>query len=359
MGAMDYLKSFPALEGLVDLANRDDIDIRPTLLRVLTDLYVSKPKHSSDEARQYTELALRLLDGVDVSARHNVAQKLASYGQAPDQVLRKLARDVFAVAEPILRYSQCLTSAELTAIARELCGGHAALIATREGHAQHIRPASATSRSDPFAGTDAAGSELNEVFQGANAAERRMILLNLHYAPLHVAKPIAPPLAVEAVRRLEAAALAHNLAGFVRELARALGLSHEHARRLANDASGEPIVIAARALDMPAEMLQRILLCLNPLIAQSVQRVYDLADLFEELKPEAALRMLAIWQTIDRKPQAASHQPQLYNDETRRRPEGVRPEARPAANVAGRSVDRRFNKSPSSDPRASTRRNWR
>ena len=30
------------LDGLVDLACRDGVDIRPTLLRVLTDLYVQK-----------------------------------------------------------------------------------------------------------------------------------------------------------------------------------------------------------------------------------------------------------------------------------------------------------------------------
>ena len=37
----------PKLDGLVDLACRDGVDIRPTLLRVLTDLYVQKPKHSA------------------------------------------------------------------------------------------------------------------------------------------------------------------------------------------------------------------------------------------------------------------------------------------------------------------------
>ena len=51
---MDYLKSYPALEGLVDLANRDGIDVSVTLLRVLTDLYVIKSSHSSEEERQYT-----------------------------------------------------------------------------------------------------------------------------------------------------------------------------------------------------------------------------------------------------------------------------------------------------------------
>ena len=39
---------FPKLEGLDSLARRDGVDIRPTLLRVLTDLYVQKPAHTSE-----------------------------------------------------------------------------------------------------------------------------------------------------------------------------------------------------------------------------------------------------------------------------------------------------------------------
>ncbi|MEI9803915.1 MAG: hypothetical protein WDN48_04915 [Pseudolabrys sp.] len=41
--------SHPPLDGLLDLACRDGVEIRPTLLRVLTDLYVQKPTHSAAE----------------------------------------------------------------------------------------------------------------------------------------------------------------------------------------------------------------------------------------------------------------------------------------------------------------------
>ena len=55
----------PNLDGLVELGNRDGVDIRPTLLRVTTDLYVAKDRHSAAEEQHYTELALRLIDLVD------------------------------------------------------------------------------------------------------------------------------------------------------------------------------------------------------------------------------------------------------------------------------------------------------
>src|SRR5689334_24492157 len=86
----DY-SAFPRIEGLVDLASRDGIDVRPTLLRVLTDLYVQTRSHTPDEEAQYTELALRLLDNVDVVTRATVAVRLAAYPRAPLAVLHRLS----------------------------------------------------------------------------------------------------------------------------------------------------------------------------------------------------------------------------------------------------------------------------
>ncbi len=135
------------------------------------------------------------------------------------------------------------------------------------------------------------------------------------------ADPIAPAFASESTHRLEAAALGHNSELFARELERVLAISRPQARRIYEDELGEPIVVAAVALGMPAMMLQRILLCLCPAISQSVQRVYELALLHEEIKPDAALRLVAIWRAshpAESKSQtrtAATHEPQLWRDE--------------------------------------------
>ena len=58
-----------SLDNLTHLGLRSGVDMRPTLLRVLTDLYVQKLTHTPEEERHYTELALRLLDAVDVATR--------------------------------------------------------------------------------------------------------------------------------------------------------------------------------------------------------------------------------------------------------------------------------------------------
>ncbi len=336
---MDYLKSFPALEGLVDLANREEVDINPTLLRVLTDLYVTKPRHSRDEERQYTELVLRLLDVVDIAARHRLAQKLADYAAAPPAVVRRLARDVIAVAEPILLRSRVLSRAEMLAIAQKTSPRHVALLT---GEASEPQTSKTEAAGELFSGVAAPASELNDLFFTADATERRLILLNLDYAPFPPAKPVELPIAREAVRRLELAAFSHSVESFARELARPLAISHGQARRIASDPLGDPIVVAAKALGMPAEVLQRVLLCLNPAIGQSVQRVYALSDLYDRLRPEAALRMLAIWQAMAHKPLFAAHAPQYVEDKGRVRPDPVAAQRRAIPRAPDRrSVTRR------------------
>ena len=47
---------FPGFDGLMTLSRREGVDIRPTLLRVLTDLYVQTNAHTDDEVRQFVEL---------------------------------------------------------------------------------------------------------------------------------------------------------------------------------------------------------------------------------------------------------------------------------------------------------------
>jgi hypothetical protein len=161
-----------------------------------------------------------------------------------------------------------------------------------------------------------AGS-LSELFFAADAAERRLILLNLDYAPIPPARPVACELTKDPIRRLEQAALLRNVADFARITEDTLGLSRRQAARIAKDCSGETIVVVAKALAMPADVLQRILLFLNPAIGRSVQRVYDLAQLHDEMTQEAALRLLAIWQETElHDREHVKHRALHWDDET-------------------------------------------
>lgn len=259
--------AYPPLDGLLDLACRDGVDIRPTLLRVLTDLYVQKPTHSAEEETQYVELALGLIASVDAPTRAAAIASLQSYPGAPEKVLRRLTEN------------QTPSS-----------------------------PAAADAAEPDTA--DLAG-----LFFAAGAEERRLILTNLDIAGVTPTRRPAPA-ASEVIRRLEAAALQRNTGEFSRILERALGIDLALAERIARDPSGEPVVVAARALGMSAAVLQRVLLFLDPAIGQSIARVHDLARLFDELTPQAGERMVSIWRTAGPRSKPA-HQPVHFDDERR------------------------------------------
>jgi hypothetical protein len=87
---MTTLPSLPGFDGLITLSRREGVDIRPTLLRVLTDLYVQANAHSLDEARQFVELTSRLIDEVDDATRAAVRARLAVYPGTPVEVANKL-----------------------------------------------------------------------------------------------------------------------------------------------------------------------------------------------------------------------------------------------------------------------------
>src|SRR5262245_66504248 len=95
----------------------------------------------------------------------------------------------------------------------------------------------------------------------ATAPERRLILINLEYA-LFIPTPSFPSIVRTDIWRLEAAAL-HKAETLTRELERLSGVSQSQARRIINDELGEPIVITAKAINLPKARLQRLLLVLS------------------------------------------------------------------------------------------------
>jgi hypothetical protein len=316
----------PGLEGLFDL-DRKGVDIRPTLLRVLTDQYLRSPVHSPDEERHYTELAMRLIDETDIATRAAVAVRLAPHACAPRTIVLQLARDVLEVAEPVLLHSPCLTPADCEAIIQERGAFYAGILARRGKPEQPRQSAqqAATPQMAPTAqattavetaaidngGEDNASAddaqnaaaeivtadlearELSELFFVADSFERRLILLSLDYAdaPAH-----EPPVALQRpdIWRIETAALRHNTATVMRELERSLGISSQQSRRIVDDELGEPMIVAAKAMNIPGDILQRIVLFMNPRVGQSVDRVYELSALYREISVDAARRLVAI-----------------------------------------------------------------
>lgn len=304
---------FPSLDGLMSLAKREGIDIRPTLLRVLTDLYVQAPSHSFEDKRKYTELATRLIDEVDDATRSVVRAKLAIYPDSPTPILRQLGLMPPRVSEPVETGAADAPAEAMTEPAP-------------------VAPSLSVQPSEALS--------IEEMFAQANARERIEILRSLEESAIRPAAPVDASRAARAVAALEAAAFAQDKARFAAELAGALALSAQAAQGIVDDNGGEPLACAAKALAMPSEIFQRILMFLKPELGTSVMTVFRVARLYDSLTERAALVMLAIWRGANAVQARPKYRPALYDDERRRARNATTTNATPASSTVHPAGDR-------------------
>lgn len=330
---------FHGFDGLMTLSRREGVDIRPTLLRVLTDLYVQTNDHTHDEERQFAELASRLLDEVDDATRAAVRARLAIYPRTPREIAWKLqlrhTADEPAAAPRTNRAQQEDASWLDPASDLEIVSAPEAEIAPTMA-APTVAPPPMSMQPD-----DAA--KLIEMFLAAGSSQRSQILHGLTDMPLKPSTPVDPRRALRARAILEQAAMAADSARFVDELADALILTSRVAEQIVNEPGGEPLACALKVLGMPGESYQRILLFLNPALGASVMEVYRLARLYEIIEPRAALVMLAAWRGATLAATRAKYRPALYDDERQRArttPVQSRPALQPGALVAPRTTVR-------------------
>lgn len=292
---------FPGFDGLLTLSRREGVDIRPTLLRVLTDLYVQSATHTADEERQFVALAARLYDEVDDATRAAVRGRLSIYPSTPAAIAEKFgltaAPPEDVVAPPL---------------APQL-------------HSE--RPHAAALSMQP---RDA--SEISGLFWRASGSERAQILANLASSPLKPALRIPARIGARAIETLEMAAFAEDAENFAREISDSLIIPLSTAQRIVGDEGGEALACALKALEMPAPAFQRVLMFLDPARAQ-VDRVYRLARMFDRISERAALILLAAWRGASLAQAKPRHQALLHDDE-RARARSAAPAPRPAREAA-------------------------
>jgi hypothetical protein len=293
---MTTLPPFPGFDGLMTLSRREGVDIRPTLLRVLTDLYVQANAHSGEEERQFVELTSRLIDEVDDATRAAVRARLALYPPTPVDLAKKLG---LKPASPDQRVS----------LAPEFPATPSAAPPMKPSNEARLRRASNWSMQP----RDAA--EINEMFLHADAGERALILHNLHDTQLRASARIPSARAARAIETLEMAAFAADVENFMLELGEALILPSRVATQIVNDPGGEPLACAAKALGMPSAVYQRVLLFLNPEVGCSVNHVYRLSRLYDRLSERSALIMLAAWRSSTLAVTRAKYRSSLYDDD--------------------------------------------
>lgn len=294
---------FAGFDGLMTLSRREGVDVRPTLLRVLTDLYVQARAHTPEEERHFVELASRLIDNVDDATRAAVRARLSIYPQTPRAILDQLALPPAQPDAPTLQ---------------------------AESVAEPATPLRAPARaSSHLAMEPKDAADISAIFFAANRAERGLILVNLLDTPLKPSARTLAARAAHAIAALEAAAFAADSDAFTRELSAVLMLPAEITAQVVADPGREPLACACKALGMSAQIFQRVLMFLDPAFGASVDNVYRLSRFYDVLSERAALIMLAAWRGSSVAATRAKYKPTLYDDE-RARVRAATPQARPA-----------------------------
>jgi hypothetical protein len=272
-------------KNLIGLGDHPGHDIKARLLLALTALYVERATHTEEEKRQYAELAQRLIDVVDETTRAAVAGILRDHPTAPIEISTRPSHD----ASPAEAKPPTVRDAPVSA------------------------PATASNRKPAVPAAPLAPAEWDEAFFAASAAERRNLLVRIaekcegpHPSPTR--DMAHRDMAKADYERLDAAALQGQIGEFIRQFERLLDLPRGLCERIVNDPSGEPMVVAAMAAHIPIAVLQRILLLVNPAVGRSVERVFDLTNLFYELDRGAAIHLMSLWRERARRDQAASPQ---------------------------------------------------
>jgi hypothetical protein len=251
---------------LIELADRPGGDVKARLLLALTALYVERKTHTDDEKRQYAELAQRLLDVVDATTRSAVVAILRDHPSAPVEI----------VGSPVQSASPVPAEPEPHA------GGRIATLVPA------ARQAAEPKKAPP------APAERGEAFFAATAAGRRELLAQMARECEGEDAPAGDQPAAD-FKRLDTAVLEGRVAELIREFERTLDLPRSLCERIVNDPLGEPIVVAAVAARIPIAVVQRILLLINPSVSHSVERVFDLTNLYYELDRRAADRLMSLW----------------------------------------------------------------
>jgi uncharacterized protein (DUF2336 family) len=314
------------LEGLVALGKNGGLNMKPILLRVVTDQFVSQPRHPASDIRQYEELARQLIAEADIPTAIAVAKRLGPHPDAPPPVLEKLidkhpdvAAALFATGAPIDRAklaerAEWGSPAEAIAIAgrKNLDARTASALARRQE--SEVLCALAANKSAPL------DAHAISFFLQRGRTDRELGRVLLARTDLMVDKSALFLLAnceqraemLAAARRADATARAEgkrppqrdldalaDLAAsqkwtlFAIEFAMRLGCDPRGVQEIIRDKAGEPLAVALAALGMEPADAARIFLSSEPDISHSFDRIRILTRITSDLSPQAARRLMS------------------------------------------------------------------
>jgi len=323
------LADFPFLASLAASESAHD---RRIWLRVAIDHFVAVEPKDPDAQERFSDVVALQLDSAGAATRLEIARRLAPCARTPARLLKKFESADSEAGDYMLERAVAYTDHDLEqAVARG--GRHAVAVAKRKNVSPQIVCAlAARDEVDVLVALASNGSARLEggmlvdlllrartlaeqagdrrladsllqrrplapegaaLFLCAKPGQRVDILLAAQRLQLGRPRAFAPPIQQEWLDELELAAVARKPERFVAILAEALDCDPELARRIVDDASGEPLAVALAALGASNEVLVRVLISNDLSAGASYQRIRALARLNNALNRNAAIAVMA------------------------------------------------------------------
>ena len=349
----------PDLSGLIELSRLDTLDLKPVILRVQTDLFLSAPFRDRKTLEAFEAMAGGLIPIVDDETAEIVARKLAAFPETPPGVLAILAARGGKIRDAVVAQAPRLTPSIIEAAladgtdlgaaiagradldrstANALSARDVADVDMALAHNTHITfgaetlarlvgrgRRSAALGQALLARADLAPADLSPLFLYADEAHRDAI--GEAVAAQAALRPCPPP-PREAGAVLTGFSGRGDIAGFIGARAEMLGLRRDFLATTPDPhLRYDLLTLALRAVGLHEEEAVYVFLTLNETVSRSVDRVFELVRLFRKVQRPAARSLLAaIVDTAlpERAGDARTHQP--YNA-----PDAARPRVSPAA----------------------------
>ncbi|MHB2211385.1 DUF2336 domain-containing protein [Methylobacterium sp. CM6257] len=342
----------PDLSGLLELSRIENLDLKPVILRVQTDLFVRTPGRDRSAIEIFESLACGLIPTVDDETARVVAGKLAPCPETPAAVLEALALRGGAARDAVVELAPAL-SHRLIEAALSDGSDIAARIAARAGLSREAvdelsregRPEIDRALAANLGITLRGAALARLVGRGRSAADLARLLLirpdvsaadlvplYLHADPMRrevigrtveataALRPCPPPPRGlgETLTRLSAA---HDVPAFVATLADGLGLARDFLTVVADPgARYDLLTLGLRAAGLHEEEAVYIFLTLNQGVARSAERVADLVRLFRTVSRPASRDLIAaiLDRPLAERGRSDAHQP-LHGPESKLR----------------------------------------
>ena len=287
----------PDVTGLIELSRDPQLDLKPVILRVQTDLFLAAPVRDRAVLAAFCALATGLIRTVDAATALTVARKLAPCPDTPPAVLASLAALGGPVCAAVLETAPELAP-EVIAAAREAGFEVEEVVAVQEeepelpgdlqaGDSHETVDPIAEARLDPERAAtllgqgDIAPADLAPLWLHAGKAQRQAII---EAVGATAALRPCPPAPNSLGNTLTGLSRAGHVPAFGKALADGLGIP-ETFLTAAPDPSAryDLLTLALRAANLSEAEAVFIFLTLSPTVARSVDRVYALVQLFRSL----------------------------------------------------------------------------